>query len=201
MFIVFEWVDWCWKDTQLNMIFSYLRSKNKNLQIWTTKEPTANTESWKKILEKLKWNWFESPKEALELYVKDREEQSSIRKNILSHSVILSSRFDYSTYAYQSVWWDLSFDDIYSYHNYKNILLPDITFIFDVSKENIEKRLSFRWWEKEFFENMDFLDKVRENYLKVYNFFKNDRKIFLIDANLWVDEVFEQVKKVIDIYF
>ena len=63
MFIVFEWVDWCGKDTQINKVFEYLREKNKNIQIWLTKEPTANTTSWKMILQKLK-NWgFSSSKE------------------------------------------------------------------------------------------------------------------------------------------
>jgi len=200
MFIVFEWVDGSWKDTQLNKVFSYLRDKNKNIQIWTTKEPTDNTISWKQILEKLKSTWFASAEEALELYVKDREEQTIIRKEILKHSTILSSRFDYSTYAYQWSSW-LSFDYIESYHNYENILVPDLTFIFDVNDENITYRLSKRWWQKEFFEEIDFLKKVRYNYLKIYEKFKTTRNIYLIDANWSIDEVFKQVKEVIDKYF
>ena len=51
MFIVFEWVDWSWKDTQLEKVLSYLRQKDKNIQIWLTKEPTKNTVAWKMILE------------------------------------------------------------------------------------------------------------------------------------------------------
>lgn len=200
MFIVFEGVDGSWKDTQLNKTIGYLREKNKNIQIWITKEPTWNTEAWKKILEKLKNWWFESPKQALELYVKDREEQSEIRKEILKHSTILSSRFDYSTYSYQWASW-IDFDTIYNYHNYKNILIPDLTFIFDVSIENIEKRLKKRWWDKEFFEDLDFLLKVKEKYLETYYKFKDSRNIVLIDANGSIDDVFLQVKNVLDKYF
>ena len=147
MFIVFEWVDWSWKDTQLDKTFTYLRKKDKNIQIWSTKEPTKNTESWRKILEKLSWDGFKNWREALELFSKDREEQTEIRKNILRHSTILSSRFDYSTFAYQWAQW-LTFDEIYEAHNYKNILIPDLTFIFDVNLENIEKRISERWAKK-----------------------------------------------------
>lgn len=197
MFIVFEWVDWSGKDTQLNKTFEYLRERNKNIQIWTTKEPTNNTIHWKMILDKLKNWWFSSPMEALELYVKDREEQTLIRKEILNHSVILSSRFDYSTYAYQWVSW-IDFNTIFKAHNYKNILIPDITFIFDVSKENIEARLNKRWWEKEFFENIDFLVKVKDKYLETYAKFKNERQIFLINANWSIDETFKQVKEVLE---
>jgi len=199
MFIVFEWVDWSGKDTQLNKVLEYLSERNKNLQIWKTKEPTAFTESGKIILEKLKKWWFSSPQEALQLYVSDREQQTQIRKEISKHSIILSSRFDYSTYAYQWSSW-ISFDEIYSYHNYENILIPDITFIFNVSKENIEKRLNKRWWEKEFFEEIDFLEKVNNKYLKTVKLLEKQRVIYIIDANKDIEDVFTSVKNILDKY-
>ncbi len=199
MFVVFEWVDWSGKDTQLNKVFEYLREKDKNAQIWVTKEPTPNTKSWKEILNKLTWEWFKNGKEALDLYVKDREEQTTIRKEILKHSIILSSRFDYSTYAYQGVQW-LSFSEINNAHNYDNILIPDLTFIFDVSRENIEKRLKKRWWEKEFFENIDFLEKVRNKYLESADKLKEKRRIYVIDANKSIEEVFREVTLILDKY-
>ena len=200
MFIVFEWVDGSWKDTQLDKTFAYLRKKDKNIQIWSTKEPTKNTESWRKILEKLSWDGFKDWREALELFAKDREEQTEIRKNILQHSTILSSRFDYSTFAYQWAQW-LTFDEIYEAHNYKNILIPDLTFIFDVNLENIEKRISERWAKKEFFEELDFLNKVRKLYLDSAEKLKSERNIVIIDANRSIEEVFEDVKTELDKYF
>lgn len=193
MFIVFEWLDWSWKDTQLEKTVSFLRKLNKNLQIWITKEPTANTESGRKILEKLSTTWFSSGKEALELFAKDREEQTEIRKQILKHSVILSSRFDYSTFAYQWAQW-VTFEEVFEAHNYEKILIPDLTFIFDVNTETIEKRLEKRWSEKEFFEDLEFLKKVREKYLEAYEILKKTRNIVLIDGNGTIEEVFENVK-------
>lgn len=200
MFIVFEWVDGSGKDTQLLKTIEYLREKNKNIQIWITKEPTDNTPAGKEILTKLKNGWFNSPEEALKLYVKDREEQTIIRKEILKHSTILSSRFDYSTYAYQ---WasGIDFDTIYNFHNYNNILIPDLTFIFDVSEENIEKRLKKRGGEKEYFEDLEFLLQVKQKYKETFEKFKNERNIILIEANGAIEQVFEKVKKIIDIYY
>jgi len=199
MFIVFEWVDGSGKDTQLNKVFEYLWERNKNLQIWKTKEPTNYTKHWKVILEKLKSWWFSSPEEALNLYVADREEQTEIRKEILKHSAILCSRFDYTTYAYQWISW-LSFEEIKKAHNYDNIIIPDITFIFDVSSENIEKRLKKRWWEKEFFENIDFLQKANKAYLEVAEKLQSERKIYIIDANESIEKTFENIKKILDKY-
>ena len=193
MFIVFEWLDWSWKDTQLEKTVSFLRKLNKNLQIWITKEPTANTESGRKILERLATTWFSSGKEALELFAKDREEQTEIRKQILKHSVILSSRFDYSTFAYQWAQW-VTFEEVFEAHNYEKILIPDLTFIFDVNNETIEKRLEKRWSEKEFFEDLEFLKKVREKYLEAYEILRKTRNIVLIDGNGTIEKVFENVK-------
>ena len=193
MFIVFEWLDWSWKDTQLEKTVSFLRKLNKNLQIWITKEPTANTESGRKILERLATTWFSSGKEALELFAKDREEQTEIRKQILKHSVILSSRFDYSTFAYQWAQW-VTFEEVFEAHNYEKILIPDLTFIFDVNTETIKKRLETRWSEKEFFEDLEFLKKVREKYLEAYEILKKTRNIVLIDGNGTIEKVFENVK-------
>ena len=199
MFIVFEWVDGSGKDTQLNKVFEYLWERNKNLQIWKTKEPTDYTVSWKLILKKLKSWGFSSAQEALELYVKDREEQTVVRKEILKHSTILSSRFDYSTFVYQWVS-GLSFEEIKNAHNYDNIIIPDITFIFDVSPENIEKRLKNRWWEKEFFEDIEFLKKANLEYLKISEKLSKERKIYVIDANESIEKTFEKVKNILDKY-
>ncbi len=196
-FIVFEWLDWSWKDTQLDKAISYIRQKNKYSQLWITREPTHNTKAWKEIAKKLAWKWFKDWYEALNLYVQDRIEQTKIRKDILKHSHILSSRFDYSTYAYQVAQW-LTFDEVYKAHNYNKILIPDITFIFDVSIDNIKKRLKHRWEKKEFFEELNFLIKVREKYLEAYKKLKKERNIYLINANWSIENTFEYVKKILD---
>ena len=200
MFIVFEWVDGSGKDTQLDKTFAYLRKKDKNIHIWTTQEPTRSTESGKKALEKLSWDGFKDGREALELFVKDREESTPFRREMMKSSTILSSRFDYSTFAYQWAQW-LTFDEIYEAHNYKNILIPDLTFIFDVNLENIEKRISERWAKKEFFEELDFLNKVRKLYLDSAEKLKSERNIVIIDSNRSIEEVFEDVKIELDKYF
>ncbi len=197
MFIVFEGVDGCGKDTHILKTIDYLWKRNKYLQIWKTREPTWNTEAGKEIWERLKWKGFNSPQEALELYVKDREQQSKIRKEILKHSIIISSRFDYSSYAFQWATW-LNFDEIYNAHNYDKILIPDLTFIIDVNMENIEKRLSARWENREFFEKIELLEKVRKKYLDTAQKLSKERVIHIIDGNGNIEEVFWHIKKVLD---
>lgn len=203
MFIVFEWVDGSGKDTQLNKVFAYLTEQNKNLQIWRTKEPTAYTDAGRVILQKLS-NWgFENPQEALQLYIQDRIEQSQLRREILNHSCILSSRFDYSTYAYQWAGW-ISFEEIYKAHWYQenNILIPDLSFIFVVERQTIEARLAKRGTEKEFFEDLDFLGSVNTQYYEVAKKLQDKWRsgIHIIDANGGIEDVFRQVVKGIELY-
>lgn len=193
-FIVFEGLDGSGKDTQLNKAVDYMRTRDKYAQIWITREPTNNTVAGREIARRLKQEGFKDGHEALMLYVQDRIEQTLIRREILQHSHIIASRFDNSTYAYQWAQW-LSFDEIYKAHNYDEILVPDLTLIFDVDKENIEKRLWKRGGEKEFFEQIDFLMKVREKYLESTKKLSQERKIVIIDANQGIEDVFEQVKK------
>ncbi|MDQ1343959.1 MAG: dTMP kinase, partial [Patescibacteria group bacterium] len=158
---------------------------------------TGATEAGREIARRLTGEGFRDGNEAVALYVKDRTEQSDIRRNVLSHSHILSSRFDLSTYAYQCAQ-GLSFEEVRNAHDYSKILLPDVTFLFDVSMENVEKRLFGRGEKKEFFEDLAFLAKVREKYLEAYEKLKNERDIRLIDANGSPEETFEAVRSVID---
>lgn len=76
--------------------------------------------------------------------------------------------------------------------------MPDLTLVFDVDRANIEKRLGNRGEEREFFEQIDFLMKVREKYLESTERLRKGRKIMVIDANQGIDEVFGQVKEILD---
>ena len=78
-------------------------------------------------------------------------------------------------------------------------MLPDLTFIFDISDDIIEKRLASRKSKKEFFEDLEFLKKVKKKYLETYEKLKGERNIFLIDANGTIEEVFEDLKKLFEI--
>jgi len=80
------------------------------------------------------------------------------------------------------------------------IIIPDITFIFNVSWENIEKRLKNRWWKKEFFEEIDFLKKANQKYLEIAERLKPERKIYIIDANNSIEETFKKIKNILDKY-
>jgi len=214
MYIVFEGLDWAGKDTQLQNVFKYLTNKFKYANILKTQEPSWITESWKIISEKLKWNWFKNPKEALDLYIKDRIEMNSIKKNNNNFWFILCSRWDYTTYAYQSLpQWEnqwFSFDEIYNEHrkledSNEPLLVPNITFYFDLPISETMKRINARlqeWEKKDFFEREEFLEKARNQYLKSIEFLKNKEKrnIYIIDANKDRESIFKEIINILNKY-
>lgn len=271
MYIVFEWIDGSGKDTQLKLVLDLLIDNNKYNQVLKTQEPSGNWEYWRAIKEKLKGEWFKDNQEALYYYVNDRIEQQIMRKNFLFQNwenkinkknnspknFILSSRGDYTTYAYQTLdyeelfsnkkpadkvknilkkaknnkksTWNLTFKDIYDYHKYEEnwILIPDITFFFDVSWSEALNRINKRNWIEEeieknweillqediskwdnkvnldFFENANFLEKARNQYLEAFKFLKKKqkRKIIIIDTMYKsIEDIHQEVKEHLEKY-
>jgi len=73
---------------------------------------------------------------------------------------------------------------------------PDIVFILDLPAEMALERISKRGEENEKFEQLEFMKELRENFLGLKD--ELDDPIVIIDASKSKDEVFEQIKEVID---
>ena len=72
---------------------------------------------------------------------------------------------------------------------------PDLTFVFDVESEIAQKRVG-KTKDRLEKEGLEFHKKVRFGYLELAK--KYPQRIKIIDSNKSIDEVFEQVKKIID---
>lgn len=193
MFIVFEGIDGSGKDTQLHIIAKHLKDRNKYCNVWVTREPTKITKSGKKVSQLLKTNITKN--QATKYFIQDRKEHSIIIKDILNHSHVLSSRYDLSTYAYQ-ITQGMDFDTLYKLHNYdKEVIIPDITFVFNVNIDTAIDRIDNRNEDIEVFEKKDFLLKTINNYNSIINRIieKDNRKIIIIDANQSVEKVTKDI--------
>ena len=71
---------------------------------------------------------------------------------------------------------------------------PDLTIIIDASPENCLQRLSTAREHTEIFERIEKLKKVRENYLKLKNFYPNTH---VVDGRGSIEEVFERIKNLL----
>ena len=106
-------------------------------------------------------------------------------------NIVLCDRYYYSTIAFQGAQ-GLDINELISKN--KNFRKPDAAFILDADPELALKRIEYR--EKEKFEKLEFMKKIRANFLKLPSLLKDNIKI--INSNKTLGEVFEDIKKEAD---
>jgi len=200
-FIVFEGIDGCGKSTQLKLISSYLFESDKSNHIFLTREPTAISKYGDQVRRLLKESSDikKDQKKFTSLYIKDRK--FHVKKHILpmlnQGVIVLCDRYKYSTFAYQLA---QGADLNYLLKQHENLIKPDLVIILDISAEEAMKRISKNTASREVFEKKQFLEKVRENYLKMPDIFK-DENIVIINGKGEKEEVFKKIKEKVDKLF
>lgn len=196
LFITFEGADGCGKTTQIQLLNEYLNSKN--IETVVTLEP-GGSDIGKKLREiLLHYNGHVSDVCEMFLYLADRAQhiETVVLESVKKNKIVLCDRHIDSTVAYQGYARGQNIEQIDLLNNiatkgYK----PDLTFVFDVDSEIAQKRVGK---EKDRLEKegLEFHKKVRFGYLELAK--KYPKRIKVIDANLSIEEVFEQIKKIID---
>ena len=198
IFIVMDGVDGSGKSEMTRVLQDYL-SKNKKYNVLITREPTDGKYG-KEVRDILKNE--NDPKinseRMLELFIKDREEhlKNTIipflnKSNEHDVNIVISDRYYYSTISFQAT---QGLDMKMLIEINKEFLKPDIAFIMDINPEIALERIKTR--KKEKFEQLKFMNKLRDKYLELPRFLKDNIKI--IDASKGLEEVFEDIKKEVD---
>ena len=198
-FIVIDGIDGSGKSEITKMLHNHLFSKNKKYRILTTREPTNGNygKRIRDILRKEK-NPESSSKKLMELFLKDREQHLKEtvepflkRSNEHDMNIVLCDRYYYSTIAFQGAQ-GLNMKELVKKN--RKFRKPDIAFILDIEPSLALKRIEYR--EKEKFEQLEFMKKIRANFLKLPRLLKDNIKI--LDSSKSLDIVFESVKKEIN---
>jgi len=103
-------------------------------------------------------------------------------------NIVISDRYYYSTIAFQAT---QGLDIKILVELNKEFLEPDIAFILDVKPEIALERIKTR--KKEKFEQIEFMNKLREKFLELPKFLNDNIKI--IDASKDMNEVFENMRE------
>ena len=77
----------------------------------------------------------------------------------------------------------------------KSFLKPEVAFIMDIAPEAALERIKGR--NKEKFEQLEFMKKLRENFLELPNMLNDNIKV--VDASRDINVVFEDIKKEVDV--
>ncbi|MEK7634347.1 MAG: dTMP kinase [Patescibacteria group bacterium] len=197
-FIVIDGIDGCGKGTQVKLLADFIFDQDKKNHIFLTREP-YNSEYYTEIRRLLKEGI--DPKEnaelLAELFVKDRKVHCELLEYLLSRGVyVVCDRYKYSTLAYQQAQ-GVSLEKLLEMH--KGVLVPDLVIIPDMPAEIAFERVAKdgNRSHKEVFEQKDFLEQLRQNFLKLPVVLPNE-KIVVINGNKLVGEVFELIKKEVD---
>ncbi|GBD90179.1 thymidylate kinase [bacterium BMS3Abin04] len=195
MFITFEGLDFCGKSTQVKLLRNYLVRQGKDVKLIREPGGTKISEKVREIL--LDKNNLEmSPETELLLFTASRIQlvKEVIIPNLKKDVFVISDRFHHSSIAYQGFGRGLDLDFVESLQSFAiQGALPDITFLLDISVEEVNKR-------KEEFEhqNLDrielsknrFYENVREGYLYLE---KKELYIKRIDGSLPIDTIHRQI--------
>lgn len=200
-FIVFEGIDGCGKGTQLKKVHSYLWSLDKNIDIYSTREPTRDYQEIRKRMAKgtnvkKDAQWYASK------FVEDRYNHArTIRQAISKGVMVLCDRYMLSTLAYQHTQ-GLKLNELIKMH--QGILVPDLTLIVDCPAKIAFERRREEGAPDVFDRDLEFQEKLRKNYIKIKGILEQKKiggDIEIIDGSKSVGEVFEQVKNTLESFF
>jgi dTMP kinase len=190
-FLVIEGLDGSGKSTQVKLLFHHL--KKQGFKIVLTHEPTY--ERLGKMLREYYLKKVDLPRVDALLFAADRGEnvETNILPSLNQGKIIISDRYYHSSIAYQSAQglelkWLLELN--------KYFPRPDLTVIVDTLPKTCVKRVEKAKPTKVKFENVNFLEKVRKNYLKFPKIL--DEKIIIIDGNRKIKEVHADVLKEVE---
>ncbi|MDD3419948.1 MAG: dTMP kinase [Candidatus Gastranaerophilales bacterium] len=198
LFITLEGADGSGKTTQMERIIEYFQKNN--LPYLVTKEPggVGVGEKIREIL--LNHKGPVSSRCEMFLYLADRAQNIDVivQPAIAEGKMVLCDRHADSTVAYQGYARGLDVEQINMLNNIATAgRKPDLTLLFDVETSVAMQRVGNRA-EKDRLESEGavFHAKVRQGYLAIAQ--KEPERIKIVDANLSVEEVWTQVKRILD---
>ncbi len=196
LFITFEGGDGCGKSTQLELVKKYL--EERGFKTLTTREPGSIGLGQKLREVLLHYDGDVAPRAEAFLFLADRAQHIAkiVKPAVNDGVIVLCDRHTDSSVAYQGYGRGEDIEQINMLNNLATQgIKPDLTLLFDVSTEVAQTRVGN---EKDRMESagIEFHKKVRQGYLEIA---KNEpQRIKVIDSNVTIEEVFAQVKKVID---
>ncbi|MGC8670146.1 MAG: dTMP kinase [Candidatus Micrarchaeia archaeon] len=203
MFIVFEGIDGSGKTTHAKLFHEYLSKKGIKNEI--TREPTDSIIG--KLISQVMQKEKSLDNTTLQLlFTADRSYHINnvIKKYLDSKETIICDRYLFSTLAYGSA---SGISRKWLFQINKRFPIPDVTIVLDVPPKLAMKRIQNRIKEQihnskpsskvknrlSLYEQLEFLAKVRNEYISIKKEFKN---YFLVNANADKQKVQDRIIKI-----
>lgn len=193
-FISFEGIDGAGKSTHIDSFCRLLKERFPNKEVVLTREPGGTP-----LGEQLRALLLEAPMnletEALLMFAARREHLAQIIEPALaSGQIVISDRFTDASFAYQGGGRGLSINKLNELEKWVQtredgvFIQPNLTILFDLPGEVAEARRS-KVREPDKFEkmNLDFFEKVRQEYLRRAK--ETPQRFHLVDATQTPDQI------------
>ena len=196
-FIVFEGIDGCGKSTQIDILTKTLNSKG--IKTVATREPQRDRAVGRVLNSILKGNEEVDPQVTAMLFAADRIDHITYKNGINSMLrdgiTVVCDRYYFSNFAYNNESIDIKQIETLN-SSAMNICKPDVHIFIDTPVDIALSRLNKRN-SKELYENYEKLNNVRNNYFKLFDKYKNDENIIIIDGQRPIIEI---SKLILNIY-
>lgn len=193
-FIAFEGIDGSGKGTQIKRLKE--RLEENKIPVFGTMEP--NDSPFGALIHQIMIGRIHTSEDVLApLFVADRldhiqNEVNGILKFLNQGVNVISDRYYFSSYAYQSV--DLPMEYIIRANEpCARLLRPDATVFIDVDPEVTMARIEKNRMTKELFEEAGRLAKTRERYFEAFNRTRETENVIIIDGDRDANEVAEDI--------
>ena len=201
-FIALEGIDGSGKGTQIKELKK--RLEKEHYPVYRTAEP--NDSPFGDLIHQIMIGRIHTTNDVIAaLFVADRldhiqNDTNGILKFLNQGINVLSDRYYYSSYAYQSV--DLPMDWIIEANSLAaKLLRPDLTIFIDVDPQITMDRIEKNRLTRELFEKTDRLSKTRERYFEAFDKMKDVEKILIVDGSRESDEIADEIwEKTKDLY-
>lgn len=201
-FIAFEGIDGSGKSTQL----AYLKERlnRQAVPYYETREPTDSPIG--SMIHQIMTGRIQTDNKVIAaLFVADRldhllNDTDGLCDKINQGITVISDRYYFSSYAYQSV--DIDMDWIIHANSVcADILRPACNIFIDVEPDEALNRIAKGRFRTELFETKERLTMVRKNYFEAFGKLKDREKIIVINGSQEPEKVAEDIWKEISYLF
>lgn len=199
LFFALEGIDGSGKSTQLQLLKEHLEQAGR--PCLTTREPTGGPMG--RLLRQVLTGQIRCDSRVVApLFVADRldhllNEETGICGALEKGISVLTDRYYFSSYAYQSV--DLPLEWVIEANRpCVDILRPTATIFIDLSPELALERIARNRESTELFETKERLTRTREQYFRAFEALKDEERVIVLPGDKEVEElsrdIFEAVR-------
>ncbi|MFQ6608316.1 MAG: dTMP kinase [Fidelibacterota bacterium] len=193
-FISFEGIDGCGKSTQAQLLRRYYESKGNNVLLLREPGGTPVAEQIREILLNPGNDEMDSSTETILLAASRAQlTREVIIPALKNGSVVICDRYVDSTLAYQGYGRGMDLNWLEKLNEFATArFVPDITFLVDIPVWEALRRIKGKSFDRIEKEGQDFLQKVREGYLKLAK--KYAERFYVLDGRQNIEVMSKAIK-------